>query len=199
MAVSPFLLVGLGNPGVKYSTTRHNVGFMLLDYLAEKHGFHIGKNKMQGLYGTHRLMGKQVVFLQPQTYMNRSGGCVRQFVDYFDIPLAHLLVVHDDIDLDCGRIKVVARGGAGGHNGIRSIGQHMGTLDISRIKVGVGRPGDGKSNTRQPVDRYVLSDFTSQELSLIEERSAIVEEAVEVFLEQGIAACMNVINCKTSR
>ncbi|MBM9510846.1 aminoacyl-tRNA hydrolase [Desulfogranum marinum] len=196
---SPYLLVGLGNPGPKYQTTRHNIGFMMLEHLARLNNCHIDKTKMQGRYCKHRIATNQVLFLLPQTYMNLSGACVRQFVDYFNVPLQNLLVIHDDIDLPCGRIKVVAKGGAGGHNGIKSIAQHLGSTAISRIKFGVGRPTIESGVEKQPVDKYVLSGFSKSEQKIIDDRASIVVDAVDIFLKQGIGPCMNLINCRAKK
>lgn len=190
----PFLLVGLGNPGAEYQLTRHNVGFLFLDYIADQCNCPINKNKFDGLYGRGRLSGKQVIFLQPQTYMNRSGISVRRFVDYFDVPVDQVLVVHDDIDLNEGRVKVVAKGGAGGHNGIKSIIQHLGVNQFARIKYGLGRPGNEHSERRQPVDRYVLSRLGQQEIHLLEDRFPVVDQAVALFIREGVNRCMSIIN-----
>jgi PTH1 family peptidyl-tRNA hydrolase len=196
---SPYLLVGLGNPGSKYESTRHNVGFMMLEHLAQASNCQLNKTKMQGRYCKHRIATNQVLFLLPQTFMNLSGVCVRQFVDYFNVPLENILIIHDDIDLSCGRIKVVAKGGAGGHNGIKSIVQHLGAKAISRIKIGVGRPKADDGVERQPVDRYVLSGFSQHERNIIDDRASIIDDAVKIFLEQGIGPCMNLINCRTTK
>lgn len=196
---SPYLIIGLGNPGSKYETTRHNVGFMMLEHLAQLNNCQLNKTKMQGLYCKHRIAMHQVLFLQPQTYMNLSGVCVRQFVDYFNVPLENLLVIHDDIDLPCGRIKVIAKGGAGGHNGIKSIAQHLGSTVINRIKFGVGRPTVDGGAERQPVDKYVLSGFSQSERKIIDDRASLIVDAVDIFLEEGIGPCMNVINHRAKK
>ncbi len=194
MAASLFLIVGLGNPGEKYSDTRHNIGFMLADYLAEQESNSVSKSKMQGLYCKLRLHGKQVLLLKPQTYMNRSGECVRRFVDYFNILPEDIFVIHDDIDLPFGRVKAVSKGGAGGHNGIRSIAQHLQTNAFNRLKVGVGRPETSESGKGQPVDRYVLSKFSTQEKNHIADLERVIDDAVGHFLLQDINVCMNHIN-----
>lgn len=197
MAESKFLLVGLGNPGQEYQLTRHNIGFLLVDFLADTASGAIETRKMDGLYCQRPYCGGQVLFLKPQTYMNRSGQSVRAFIDYFKIPLHHLLVLHDDIDLAAGRLKVVSKGGAGGHNGIRSIAQHIGSSDFARLKIGVGRPEVNEHGQGQPVDKYVLSRMDKEELTLFEQRRSLVRQAVELFIQQGVAACMNTINGRT--
>lgn len=194
MADSRFLVAGLGNPGPEYRLTRHNVGFLFLDHLAEVHGWRIDAARFHGLYCQGRLFGHQILYVKPQTYMNRSGECLRGFVDYFKVPLGHILVLHDDIDLASGRLKVVRGGGAGGHNGIRSITQHLGTQDFARLKIGVGRPVVSAEEARQTVERYVLSRIGEEEWQLLRQRMTLVEEAESIFLREGIAACMNGVN-----
>lgn len=194
MADSKFLFVGLGNPGREYHLTRHNIGFYFLDHLADVCGCQIDTLKMQGLYCQGRAFGGQIFFLKPQTYMNRSGECVRSFIDYFKVPLANLLVLHDDIDLASGRMKVVGKGGAGGHNGIRSLTQHLGTQEFARMKIGVGRPAVTADGQGQPVDQFVLSRMSEAELALFDQRKSLVEEAATLFVREGIGVCMNRIN-----
>lgn len=197
MAESRFLLAGLGNPGNEYHQTRHNIGFLFIDYLADQQGWRVDALKMQGRFCQGRHLGAQLFLLKPQTYMNRSGECIRSFLDYYKIPLEHLLVLHDDIDLQAGRIKLVSKGGAGGHNGIRSIIQHIGTQDFSRAKIGIGRPlldADGKG---QPVEHFVLSRMGPGERSLFEQRQALMEEAINLFIQEGIQVAMNNINGRT--
>lgn len=194
MADSRFLLVGLGNPGREYESTRHNIGFFCIDYLASLHGLRVETLKMQGLYGQYRAHGSQFLLVKPQTYMNRSGECVRSFLEYYKISKEHLLVLHDDIDLSLGRIKMVSRGGAGGHNGIRSIIQHLGNQNFSRMKIGIGRPPVNEQGVEQPVDQFVLSRMSSSELLMFDRRMTLVEEAVRLFVSEGIETCMNRVN-----
>lgn len=194
MADLRFLIAGLGNPGREYHLTRHNIGFFCIDHLAAQQGWQIDAQKMQGEYCQGRAFGAQLFLVKPQSYMNRSGGCVRGFLDYFKIPFEHLLVVHDDIDLQAGRIKLVSQGGTGGHNGIRSIVQHLGTQDFARMKIGIGRPVVNPDGHGQPVDQFVLSKMSPDEQLLFEQRTPLVEEAVELFVREGIGACMNQIN-----
>lgn len=193
MADTKILLVGLGNPEPDYQGTRHNIGFFFLDRLAKARGWQGESLKMQGLLTQGRAWEHQILCLKPQTYMNRSGECVRRFVDFFKLPLDQLLVLHDDLDLPPGRIKVVARGGAGGHNGVRSLIAHLGTQDFARIKIGIGRPS-GSGNGA--VEHFVLAKMGNAEEQLFAELSDMVEEATQLFVEHGIAACMNRINCR---
>ncbi|MDY0391570.1 MAG: aminoacyl-tRNA hydrolase [Desulfobulbus oligotrophicus] len=194
MSENRFLLVGLGNPGSKYHLTRHNVGFFFVDYLADSYGWKIDTLKMKGCYCQGRLWGAQVFLLKPQTYMNRSGESVRSFLDYFKISSDHLLVLHDDIDLQSGRIKVVSKGGAGGHNGVRSVIQHLGTQNINRLRIGIGRPACDSSGKQQSVEQFVLSPLNQVELALFEQQCPVVAEAAGLFVRKGIQEAMNQIN-----
>ena len=188
------LIAGLGNPGSKYELTRHNAGFLALDYFADQHCFAMTCEKWQGVYCRNRLAGIGILLVKPQTFMNKSGESVVRFTDFYKIEPADILVVHDDIDLPAGRIKVVARGGAGGHNGIRSIINHLGTSDFARLKLGIGRPERNEQGQGIPVERYVLGRFSDQEFAAFSKQLSLVDEAVELFIEQGIDACMNRIN-----
>jgi PTH1 family peptidyl-tRNA hydrolase len=194
MGDNGFLIVGLGNPGSKYSLTRHNAGFLALDYFAGQHGYDMGCEKWQGIFCRDRLAGNRVMLVKPQTFMNKSGECVARFADFYRIEPANILVVHDDLDLAAGRIKVSARGGAGGHNGIRSIISHLGTPEFARLKIGIGRPERNDQGQGIPVDRYVLAGFTDSEFTLFNERLSLVEEAIELFVRQDTDICMNRIN-----
>lgn len=194
MADSRFLVVGLGNPGREYHLTRHNIGFFFIDHFAGLHGWQVETRKMQGLCCQGRAFGVQILLVKPQTYMNRSGECVRSFLDYYKIPCSHLLVLHDDIDLPAGRIKMVARGGAGGHNGVRSITSHLGRQDFARMKIGIGRPVVEAEGAVQPVEQFVLSRMSTEEQDLFGRRAPLVEEAIALFIGEGIDVCMNRIN-----
>ena len=194
MADQKYCLVGLGNPGSKYHLTRHNVGFFFLDLLVEQGRLAFNSEKMQGLFCHDRRSGGQLFYLKPQTYMNRSGECVQPFADYFKIPVDHILVLQDDIDLPLGRIKVIAQGGAGGHNGIRSLAQRLGTHAFARLKIGIGRPIVHEGEEAQPVEAFVLSRFNQTELAVLHRLYSSVQEAVDLFVREGVAPCMNKIN-----
>ncbi|GAB4339590.1 MAG: aminoacyl-tRNA hydrolase [Desulfobulbaceae bacterium] len=194
MSAEQVLIVGLGNPGDKYERTRHNAGFIALNYLAAGLGVEIGSEKMQGRYCATRLNGNKLFLLKPMTYMNRSGECVRSFAGYFDISPERILVVHDDLDLPPGRIKMVRRGGAGGHNGIRSLMEHLNTQDFPRLKIGIGHPRDHEDTRSIPVERYVLAAFTPDEYALFQDRLPLVEEGITLFVKEGISAAMNRVN-----
>lgn len=186
-----YLLVGLGNPGNDYAVTRHNVGFIFLDYLAREYGFTFKSSKWQAEVVKDTLWGKPVVLAKPQTFMNRSGAAVAQIVNFFQISTENLIVVHDDLDLEVGRIKIVTSRGAGGHNGIRSIIQHLDANNFTRIKIGIGRPPVPMTSSN-----YVLSKFSPDEQKILEENLQNVEEAARMILEHGTIAAMNQINAK---
>ncbi len=190
--ISSYLVVGLGNPGSRYEQSRHNVGFQAVDLLAVRYHARVDRKRFQGCYGRIRMGDRPVLLVKPQTYMNRSGQCVRAFSDYYRVRPAAILVIHDDLDLDFGRIKVVARGGAGGHNGVRSIISHLGTREFARVRFGIGRPGDDQEG--MPVERFVLARFSAHEQEVVRQRLETVCEAVELFVTRGAAYCMNRIN-----
>jgi PTH1 family peptidyl-tRNA hydrolase len=188
--LSRLLVAGLGNPGLKYQNTRHNIGFMVLDLLADT--YHEGfrrQDARQCLEAQLTIAGKRVVLIKPQTYMNRSGFALQKSAGYYKIAPEDILVVHDDLDLDLGRIKLVRGGGAGGHNGIRSIIEQLGTKAFPRLKVGIGRP-----TQPIPIDRFVLSPFSSDELQVVERVLEVARDAVVHFVENGIDSAMNRFN-----
>ncbi|WP_417908817.1 aminoacyl-tRNA hydrolase [Candidatus Electronema sp. PJ] len=192
-----YLIVGLGNPGAQYKLTRHNAGFLALDYVADQCGWLLNAEKWQGICGSGWLGEKQILLVKPQTFMNRSGECVARFTEYHRIQPEHILVLHDDLDLPFGKIKIVAKGGAGGHNGIRSLVQHLGTTDFVRLKIGIGRPPRNEEGQGMPVDCYVLSAFSEAELAMFNDRQPLMSEAVQLFISQGAEWCMNQINGRT--
>ncbi len=194
MATSPFLIVGLGNPGAQYEHTRHNVGFMALEHFADSLGTAAWQEKFNGRFCRCRLGEHTVLLAEPLTFMNRSGQFVAPLTRYFKIALANMLVLHDDLDLDPGRIKVVARGGSGGHNGIRSLIAELGSSDFARVKIGIGRPEKNEKGYAIPIERYVLSRFSRQEEEQLETLFTRTDRAQELFVREGIAACMNVVN-----
>ena len=197
MAQSNFLIAGLGNPGTKYESTRHNAGFLALDHFVTSVGCDPPQSvKYEGRYCRQRLYGQQVVLVKPDTYMNHSGRCVAAMIRFFKIPLSNVLILHDDLDLPFGKIKVVARGGAGGHNGIRSIFQHCGAGDFARVKIGIGRPPRENNGSGIPVESYVLAKFSREEAAALDGIFDTTDQAIELFLSKGIDGCMNRINSK---
>ncbi len=186
------LIVGLGNPGDKYENTRHNVGFMVVQMLAEEAGIRLKNKGHQGLYGTGRVDGREVTLLLPQTFMNLSGASTGSACRSLGLAPEDLIVVHDDIDQSFGSLKLKSGGGHGGHNGIRNICQVLGHGDFLRVKVGVGRPAAGGD-----VARYVLSSFAAAEkkvLKTVLENSAM---AIKTVLSHGEQVAMNEFNKRT--
>ena len=151
-------IVGLGNPGNEYRYTRHNVGFMAIDQLAERWGIEVSQSKCKALIGEGRAGGQKVVLLKPMTYMNLSGESVRAFLDYYKADVANMLVLYDDLDTPFGHIRMRYQGSPGGHNGIKSIIQHIGTQNFNRVRLGISRPAPGHA-----ISDYVLSNFRKEE------------------------------------
>ena len=157
------LIVGLGNPGMEYSKTRHNAGFLLMDRVAEKLGFTFDKNKCKALYGIYRKNGEKYIFAKPQTYMNLSGEAVRSLMKFYDISEEDLLVIHDDLDLPLGKIRLRRQGSSGGQKGMGNIIDLLGTSKIDRMRIGISN--DKKIDTKD----YVLSSFSKEEFKILDE------------------------------
>jgi len=176
------LVAGLGNPGREYSGNRHNIGFMVADELAHRHEGRF-RDKFSGRLAELRLEGKRVALLEPETFMNESGRSVGAALRFFKLAPAKLLVVHDEVDLEPGRLQLRLGGGLAGHNGLRSIAQTLGTKEFLRFRIGVGRPGRGD---RRSVADFVLSDFESEvDLGEMVARAA---DAVELLAAEGLQA-----------
>lgn len=154
------LIVGLGNPGKKYEKTRHNSGFIFVDYYAIKNNL-LFKEKFNGLYTEQTINNEKIIFLKPQTYMNLSGICVKKYVDYFNIDINNIYIIYDDINFDVGEYKVKRNGSSGGHNGIKSIIENLNTEEIKRIKIGI-------SKNNISLEDYVLQKFSNEEFKKIE-------------------------------
>ncbi len=182
-------LAGLGNPGPKYALTRHNMGFMVADAFAQAHSWRFTSSRFNAELAKGEVGGLQVFLIKPQTFMNLSGRAVQLFLSYYKIPPSSLLAIHDDLDMPLGRLKFVRGGGAGGHNGVRSLIESLGTREFPRLKLGIGRPGP-----EFPVDKYVLSSFALTEMDLLEKVIAAAVEGVETFLELGLDHAMNRFN-----
>ena len=191
------LIVGLGNPGRIYAGNRHNVGFMCLNYFARKQGIRFDKKQGFARIGTGEVAGSKIVLARPQTYMNSSGQSVSRLIQRFNIDLNDLLVIHDDLDLPLGKIRIRHGGSSGGHKGVESIITELGSQDFSRLRVGIGRPGVAESSTEiseADTIAYVLSDFTPDEKQTIAKVIPKVSEAILCFLTDGPTAAMNKYN-----
>lgn len=186
-----YIIVGLGNPGTEYKGTRHNMGFMVLDKLAEKYNITVDSRKHKGLIGKGMIGSQKVVLVKPQTFMNASGECIRQVQDFYKVSNEEILVIYDDISLEPGQLRIRKKGSAGGHNGIKNIILHLGTQEFPRIRVGVGE----KPAKMDLVD-YVLGHFQGEDKEKIEEGIELAVDAVKILLEDGAEAAMNQFNSK---
>ena len=184
-----YLIIGLGNPEEEYSKTRHNMGFNAINKIAEQYGLKINKNKFQGLYESAIIEGQKVILIKPQTYMNLSGECVKQFVDFYKIQKEEILVIYDDMDIEPGKIKIRKKGGPGGHNGMKSIIKMLGTEELSRIRVGIGRPEHNGDEIN-----YVIVAIPEEEIPKLNEGVENAKEAVIEVLKNGIDSAMNKLN-----
>lgn len=182
-------VVGLGNPGRKYSRTRHNVGFMVIEGLAEKHGVELRQKPLYAI-GRAVLGGDEALLLEPLTFMNRSGAAVGEVSRKFGIPPERLIIVHDDLDMEPGRVKVKAGGGSGGHNGVDSVIQGIGSREFIRVKLGIGR-----DESTAP-EEYVLRKFNRSQLPAVRSALTAAREAVETIIAEGVEQAMNVFNKK---
>lgn len=194
MEKKDYIIVGLGNPGEQYRSTRHNAGFFIVDELARRWGASAFLEKWQAEYVSRQVDGEKVHLIKPLTFMNRSGQAVGQFFRFFKASPDYLLIVHDDLDMPPGRIKMVKGGGTGGHNGIRSLVEALGTKEFYRLKIGIGRPGNGTIHRDYPVDKYVLGNFTCDELDILESRYDGVEVGIRHFIKGDPARAMNILN-----
>lgn len=177
--------VGLGNPGSQYEKTRHNIGFMALDEFARRHNIAIRQSKCKALVGEGIVQGEKIALIKPMTYMNLSGEAVRAFMDYYKVDLADLIVVYDDLDTPIGKNRLRYQGSAGGHNGIKSIIQHIGTQTFNRIRMGISRPEPGYA-----IVDYVLSNFAKQEKPLLEHSIEEACDALEYSLDHTFEQTM---------
>ena len=191
------LIVGLGNPGLTYRNTRHNVGFKCLDHLAKENDIKFSQKKGQAHSGKGLIAGQEVMLAKPQTYMNLSGQAITNLLHYYHIDIGDLIVIHDDLDLPLGRLRIRQGGGSGGHRGIASAGNEIGNRDFLRIRVGIDRPRDefGDPVRGEGVAAgYVLRNFSREEKPVLEETIGKVAEAVDCLLTEGPAMAMNKFN-----
>jgi len=186
---TPYLIVGLGNPGPRYHHNRHNVGFMVLDALADTANIPIRRVEFRALIGKGEYAEERLILAKPQTFMNNSGQAVGELVRFYKIPIERLIVVHDDLDLPYGTLRLRPRGGAGGQRGMGSIMAKLNTQDFARLRVGLGRP----PGRMDPSD-YVLHDFDPPEEEILPEVLASAVDAIRMFLKDGIERAMSEFN-----
>jgi PTH1 family peptidyl-tRNA hydrolase len=185
------LIVGLGNPGRNYARNRHNIGFICLNHFARSHGVKFDRKQAHARTGRGKIASNEVVLAKPQTHMNSSGESVSRLVNKFNINLEDLIVIHDDLDLPLGKIRLSSGSSSGGHKGINSIIKDLGSQDFIRVRIGIGRPAEA---SEEEVIAYVLSDFTSEQKHAIAQAIPKVSEALLCLLTEGLKAAMNKYN-----
>lgn len=185
------MIAGLGNPGGEYARTRHNMGFLVVEALAGTKNLSLDKSRFDAQYTRTRLQGFDVFLLQPMSYMNRSGIPIQKFSSFYKIALSDIIVVHDDMDLEFAKIKIVQNRGHGGHNGVRSIIEAFGKRDCIRVRVGVGHPGG-----RSDVTGHVLGRFSPEEKEQLDECVENAVKACLTILEKGLTRAMNQVNTR---
>jgi PTH1 family peptidyl-tRNA hydrolase len=183
------LIVGLGNPGETYRQTRHNAGFMVLEKLAATYGIEFDRHKFKTAFGRGLIENVEALLVKPMAYMNRSGPPVRRLADYHRISARDMLIIHDDIDLAFGRIKIKKKGGHGGHNGLRSLMDAFGSGDFVRLRVGIGR-----SEQRRSAAEHVLGEYSESETGLLDRIVASARDAVVTIITRGVTEAMNQFN-----
>jgi PTH1 family peptidyl-tRNA hydrolase len=186
----PFLVVGLGNPGPRYASTRHNIGFMVADVLAGRMGGAFKAHKRSGAEVlTGRLAHRPVVLAKPRVYMNESGRQVGPLAKFYSVRPADVIVIHDDLDIDFGRVRLKTGGGEGGHNGLRSIAAALGTKEFQRVRIGIGRPPGRKDPAA-----FVLEPFTSAERGEVPTLCELAADATELLIGAGLEAAQNQVH-----
>lgn len=185
-----YLIAGLGNPGRQYDMTRHNIGFEVIDYMADQYNVKVKKLKFKGLYADTVIGGEKVILLKPQTFMNLSGESIQDFAAFYKIPVENIIIINDDINLAAGRLRIRAKGSAGGHNGLKSIIYRLNSDNFPRIRIGVDSP------LREKVDLadFVLARFSKEEIPVLEESIIRAKKAAEEIIINGTESAMNKYN-----
>ena len=184
-----YLIIGLGNPEEEYSKTRHNMGFNAINKIAEKYDIKMKKTKFNGIYGSGNIEGEKVMLIKPQTYMNLSGKCVKEFLDFYKIEKEKMIIIYDDMDVEPGKIKIRKQGSAGSHNGMKSIISEIQTQEFPRIRIGIGRPIHENDKIN-----YVIGNIPEEEMEKLEEGIEKAKEATIDILAKGIDYAMNKFN-----
>ncbi len=183
------IIAGLGNPGMQYTATRHNIGFEVIERLAHENGIRLDKKKHKAILGQGNIRGEKVILLQPQTYMNLSGESIRAAMSFYSLTPADVVVVYDEISLELGQLRIREKGSAGGHNGMKNIIAHLGTQELIRFRVGVGPQIPGMDSAD-----FVMRRMNKEELKLAVEMALKTSQAIEAYLEHGIEYAMNHFN-----
>ena len=186
-----YLIVGLGNPEPEYSRTRHNMGFDVINKLSEKYNIKVEKKGLDSLYGTGIIENEKVILCKPQTYMNLSGEAIIKFIRFYKISLSKVIIIYDDIDLNAGDVKIRKKGGAGTHNGMKSVIENLGTTEFPHIRIGTGKPIE-----KQNLIEYVISKLSKEEYESLKDAIDTGAEAVSQIIKIGIDNSMNNINSK---
>ncbi len=185
-----YIIIGLGNPGKKYENTRHNMGFIAIDRLAEKHNIQVDKIKFKALVGDGRIAGQKVLLVKPQTYMNLSGESVREVANYYKVNTNDIIVIYDDLDLPLGHIRIRKSGSAGTHNGMKSVVYQLRSDQFPRIRIGIGGNGD------EDIINYVIGGFKKEEVKILEDTVDNVVSAIECAISESLDIAMNRYNTK---
>ena len=183
-----FIICGLGNPGLKYRKTRHNMGFMTIDRLSERFGIKVNKLKFKAKVGDGIISGQKVVFVKPQTYMNLSGQSLREVMDFYKVPHDHLIVIYDDMDLETGRIRIRPKGSPGTHNGMRSVVKELGSSDFLRVRIGIGSAGGFGAIG------HVIGKIDKKDREILDGAIQRVADSVVAIIESGVVEAMNRFN-----
>lgn len=186
-----YIIVGLGNPEPEYARTRHNMGFDVINILAKKNNIELNRSKFNSIYGTGIIENEKVILIKPQTYMNNSGEAVVEWLKFYKENLNNVLVIYDDMDTDIGKIRIRAKGGAGSHNGMKSMVKELNSEDFPRIRIGIGRPVDEFDRIN-----YVIGNISVEEYIRLQEGANLGAEAVEYWIKNGIDNTMNKFNIK---
>lgn len=189
-----YIIAGLGNPTAQYKGTRHNVGFEVIDYLADKYNIDVTTKKFKGLIGMGAIEGQKVVLVKPQTFMNLSGECIQEVMNYYKTDISDLIVVYDDINLEPGQLRVRGKGSAGGHNGMKNIILHCNSQDFPRVRVGIGA-----KPPKMDLADFVLSHFQGEEKKAMEDGYKEAADAVCSLMNNGLEATMNHYNQKKTK
>lgn len=182
-----YLIAGLGNPGSEYEHTRHNTGFDAIDFISRRYNIPINRTKFKGLIGEGNMFSTKVMLLKPLTYMNLSGDSVRETASFYKVEPKNIIVIHDDIDLDIGKIRIRPKGSAGGHNGIKSIIANLNSEEFIRVRIGVGYP-------KNDLVKFVLDKFSDQDRKIIDKVFETASDAVDTIIKDGVLIAMNKYN-----
>ncbi len=186
-----YIIAGLGNPGKQYESTRHNIGFISVDYLSAYFKINMNKLKFKAVYGEGTIAGEKVILIKPQTFMNLSGESLREIMSFYKVPVSNLIVIYDDVSLDTGRIRIRPQGSAGGHNGIKSIIYQLASDAFPRIKLGVGAPPE-----HWDMADWVTGKFSDEEIKILSKSVEKLPDAIEEMIKKGPQSAMNRFNSK---